>query len=143
MITLISDLPLMLFVLVLSLLWLITCSSFFLSWSEGLSFKSSGSLTLYCVEWTPELISKACWKNRLVLLNLWILVFFSSKQDFVCCKFFSKVLSELRWDLQTKVLRVLWTIINDFLAKSALLRALHQVLHQKRMLHQKRYIKLC
>ena len=46
----------MLFVLVLSLFWLITCSLYLLSWSEGLSFKSSGSLTLCCVEWIPELI---------------------------------------------------------------------------------------
>ena len=35
-ITLVSDLPLFLFVSVLSLLWLMNCSSFFLSWSEGL-----------------------------------------------------------------------------------------------------------
>ena len=91
----------------------------FLSWFEGLNFKSSSSLTLCCVEWVPEFISKACWKNRLVFLNLRILVFFSSKQDFVCCKFsFKRIL-----DLQTKVLRVLWTIPIDFLAKTALQKA--------------------
>ena len=58
---------LFLFVLVLYFLWLINCSSYFLSWSEGLSFKSSNYLTPCCVEWKPELISKACWKNWLVL----------------------------------------------------------------------------
>ena len=121
MITLISDLPLMIFVLVLSLLWLMTCSSFFLSWSEGLNFKSSNSLILCYVEWIPELISKACRKNRLVLLNIQILVLFSLKQEFVWCKFFFKgMLDRLPWDLETKVRRVFWTILSDFVAKSAL-----------------------
>ena len=66
-----------------------------LSWFEGLNFKSSSSLTLYCVEWVPEFISKACWKNRLVFLNLRILVFFSLKQGFVCCKFSFKRILDL------------------------------------------------
>ena len=53
---------------------------------------------------------KSMLKNRLVLLNLRILVFFSLKQDFICCKFFFKaMLNGPPWDLQTKVLRVLRT----------------------------------
>ena len=89
-----------------------------------MSFKSSNFLILYCVEWIPELISKACWKNWLELLDLRILVLFSLKQDYVCCEFsFKGMLSGLSRDIQTKVLRVLWTILSDFLAKSALQKA--------------------
>ena len=63
-----------------------------------------------------------------MLLNLRILVFFSSKQDFVCFKFSFK---GLPWDLQTKVLRVLWTIQNDFVAKSALEKAFKNFMKSK------------
>ena len=132
MITLISDLPLILFVLVPSLLWLITCSSFFLYWSEGLSFKSLNSLALCCVKWIPEFISKICLNIRLVLLNLRILVLFSLMQDFVCCNFsFKGMLTRLPWNLQTKVLRVLWTILRDFLAKSTLQKAFKNFINFK------------
>ena len=63
-----------------------------------------------------------------MLLNLRSLVFFSSKQDFVCCKFSFK---GLPWDLQTKVLRVLWTIQNDVVAKSALEKAFKKFMKSK------------
>ena len=76
------------------------------------------------------MVSKACY--RLELLNLRILLFFSLKQDFVWYKLsFKEMLNGLPWSPQTKVIRVLSTILSDFLAKSGLQKAFKNFINLK------------
>ena len=72
----------------------------------------------------PELLSKPYSKSRPMLLNLQIFAFFSSKQDFFCCKrSFNRILNGLPREVQTKMLRDLRTRLGDFLANSLLQKA--------------------